>query len=96
MSISSPRLTPEQVAASRESQRQYEANMAISGMYMTDKERAFFKQLNDEAVGYEEGVQRTFAWLKEQGIIPVSNRVLPWKEVAPQAAGSIPSSAKRR
>ena len=30
----SPKLTPAQVAAARESGRQYEANMAIEGMYL--------------------------------------------------------------
>lgn len=66
----SPKLTPAEVAASRESGRQYEANMAIEGMVLTDYERDFIKQLDDEAVGYEEGVQRTLADLKARGIIP--------------------------
>lgn len=74
--ISSPKLTSVQIAASRESVRQYEANMAIEGMYLTDDERQFIEQLNAEGVGYEEGIQRTLADLKAKGIIPATTQIL--------------------
>lgn len=66
----SPKLTPEQVAAARESVRQYEANMAIEGMYLTDYEREFIDKLNAEGVGYEEGVRRGIADFKARRGLP--------------------------
>lgn len=67
---STPKLTPAQIAASRESVRQYEANMAIEGMVLTEYERQFLYNMIDEGVGAEEGVQRTLADLQARGIIP--------------------------
>ena len=64
------KLTPDQMAASRESVRQYVANMAIEGMYLTDYERQFIEKLQDEGVGADEAVRRTLVDLKARGIIP--------------------------
>lgn len=74
--ISSPKLTNAQIAASRESLRQYEANMAIEGMHLTDYERRFVERLVDAGVGYEEIVQQTLADLKERGVIPAETQIL--------------------
>lgn len=67
---STPKLTPAEIVASRESLRQYEANMAIEGMVLTDYERQFVEQLIDQGVGYKEIIKRTMADLQARGVIP--------------------------
>lgn len=49
----------------------YEANLAVEGIALHTQDKAFTEQLDAEAVGYAEGVERAITHLKACGVVPV-------------------------
>lgn len=56
--------------AARKRALAYEANMAVEGMVLRAEDKALADQLDAQAVGYEDGVERAIAHLKSHGVIP--------------------------
>ncbi|MEQ8829856.1 MAG: hypothetical protein RLW87_08615 [Alphaproteobacteria bacterium] len=65
MSKKSSKLTEAEAAAARERGSQYEASMAIEGIFLTKEEKAFIDKLDDDRVGYDEGIELTIKWLEK-------------------------------
>lgn len=65
MSKKSSQLTEAEAAAARERGLEYEASMAIEGIFLTEEEKAFVDKLDDDRIGYEEAVDLAIKWLEK-------------------------------
>ena len=64
------KLSSKDAREARERRLAYEANMAIEGLHLHPDDQELLDQLDTDGVGYEEGVERMKAQLRERGVIP--------------------------
>lgn len=64
------KLTPKEAAEARERRMAYEANMAIEGLHIAPEDKAIIDQLDDQRIGYGEGVALVMKHLRKRGVIP--------------------------
>jgi hypothetical protein len=64
------KLTKKQAEEARNRALDYEANMAVEGLFLSPEGREILDEIDRQRMGYEEGVQYVLNSLRERGIIP--------------------------
>jgi len=68
------KLSEEEARAARRRTLNYEASMAIEGIFLHPEDKAFADKIDAQRVGYEEGVRLAIEHLKARGVIPPGDK----------------------
>lgn len=63
------KLSPKEAEEAKKRGQDYEHSMAIEGIYLTPEEKEVVKNIDNEGMGYEEGIQFAIQWLKDKEVI---------------------------
>lgn len=64
------RLSIQEARAARQRRVEYEHNMAIEGMFPSEETRRVLDYIDDQRMGYEEGMQYMIEHYVQRGLIP--------------------------